>query len=90
MNRVPSSARVLSLEPSAGTLLDLLVDLGHLDDRLLELVNDRLLDLDSSAGGLVSYDDARRVVAEVIFENTDGMDADYQRMIESEWSFLFH
>ena len=89
MSRAPNSARVLSLDPSAGTLLDLLVDLGHLDDQLLELVNDRLLDLDAG-GGVVSYDDARRVVAEVIFENAEGMDTDYQRMIESEWSFLFH
>lgn len=89
MNRVPTSARVLSLEPSAGALLDLLVDLGHLDDRLLELVNDRLLDLEAG-GGVVSYDDARRVVAEIIFEQSAGMDTDYQRMIEAEWSFLFH
>lgn len=89
MNRVPTSARVLSLEPNAGALLDLLVDLGHLDDRLLELVNDRLLDLEAG-GGVVSYDDARRVVAEIIFEQSATMDTDYQRMIEAEWSFLFH
>ena len=80
---------VLELDPNASALLDLLVELGHLDEAMLATVNDRFLDL-PMAGGTVTVDDVRRVVAEVVFENLDTLDADFQRMIETEWGLLLH
>ena len=82
-------AIVLELDPNASALLDLLVELGHLDEAMLAAVNDRFLDL-PMAGGTVTVDDVRRVVAEVVFENLDKLDAEFQRMIETEWGLLLH
>jgi hypothetical protein len=42
------------------------------------------------AGGTVTVDDVRRVVAEVVFENLDTLDEEFQRMIETEWGLLLH
>ena len=52
MTRSKSPATVLNLDNAAGVFLELLVDLGHLDDKLLALMNDRLLDLDAQRSAL--------------------------------------
>lgn len=80
---------ILALDPNASTLLDLLVELGHLDEEMLETVNDRFLDL-PLAGGAVTVDDVRRVVAEVVFENLDKLDDEFRRMLETEWGLLLY
>ena len=82
-------AIVLELDQNASALLDLLVELGHLDETMLAAVNDRFLDL-PMAGGTVTVDDVRRIVAAVVFENLDRLDAEFQRMIETEWGLLLH
>jgi hypothetical protein len=82
-------AVVLELDPNASALLDLLVELGHLDEDMLEAVNDRFLDL-PLVGGAVTVDDVRRVVAEVVFENLDKLDDEFRRMLESEWGLLLY
>ncbi|RME27408.1 MAG: hypothetical protein D6798_04620 [Deltaproteobacteria bacterium] len=78
-------------------MLDLLVELGHLDDRLLQIVNDRLLDLTPAPGpegtGPVHPIDLatlKRVAAQVIQENIDDADPEYRRALEREWPLLFH
>ena len=83
------SPTVIQLDTDASTLLDLLVELGHLDDRLLATINDRLLDLDTPSG-VVSLEDVRRIVAAVVFESMEELDLEFLRMIESEWGLLFH
>ncbi|MEL6349313.1 MAG: hypothetical protein AAFV53_39795 [Myxococcota bacterium] len=84
-----SPALILQLDPEASMMLDLLVELGHLDEKLLNTVNDQLLDL-KIPGGRVTVDDVRRVVAEAVFENFDEMDPEYRRMLENEWGMLFY
>ena len=41
---------VLELDLNASALLDLLVELGHLDETMLAAVNDRFLDLPMAGG----------------------------------------
>jgi hypothetical protein len=86
----PSPAHiVLEVAPAASALLDVLVDLGHLDERLLETVNDRLLDEDPE-DGVLGLSVVRRVAAQVIWEQMDSTDSDQRRVIEQEWGFLFY
>ena len=82
-------AIVLELNPNASALLDLLVELGHLDEVMLATVNDRFLDL-PLVSGAITIDDIRRVVAEVVFENLDTLDIEFRRMIEIEWGLLLY
>lgn len=88
MTRPTSQPTVLNLDAAGGALLDLLVDLGHLDDKLLALMNDRLLDQDAP-GGLIGVDEVRRVAAELIDEHRGDSDPEYQRTLDLEWGFLF-
>jgi hypothetical protein len=78
----------MEVEPAASQLLDVLVELGHLDDHMLNLVNDRLLDL-SPLGGIITLQDVRRVVAEVLFEQEGTFDPEFMRLINQEWGLLF-
>jgi len=93
---VPSPPRpeILDLEPGASAFLDLLVELGHLDDAMLLLVNDRLLDLRPDPArepsGAVSLADLKRIAAEVIQDHLDETDLDYQRAVDREWPLLFY
>ena len=80
---------ILQLDENASAMLDLLVELGHLDEKLLADVNDRLLDL-KIPDGKVSADDVRRVVAELVFDQMDTMEPEFRLMLESEWGMLFH
>jgi len=77
------------VEPAGSALLDILVELGHLDERLLALVNDRLLDLEVP-GGRIGLAEVRRVAAEVIFDHEDEVDPEFLRVIGQEWGLLFH
>lgn len=83
---------LLDLTPGAAQLLDLLVELGHLDERMLAEVNDRLLDLQAPPGEVaaVEIQDVKRVAAVVIEENLGDTDKDYQRAMKHEWPLLFH
>lgn len=85
----PPQTTVAEVDPSASTLLDVLVELGHLDDKMLDVVNDRLLDLDP-AGGVITLDLARRVAAQVLFESDKEFDHEQRRVLEQEWGLLFY
>ena len=86
----PSSPaqRLLDLDVQASTLLDVLVEAGHLDDDLLNEVNDRLLD-QRPTDGLIDLGTMRRVVAVVLFEHEHKLDSELKRIIDQEWGLLF-
>lgn len=84
-----SSPTVLQLDRNASALLDLLVELGHLDEKLLTEVNDHLLNL-HKPDGQITVDDVRRTVAIVIFDAYDTLPSEFQYMLEAEWGVLFH
>ncbi len=88
---------VFELDPAAAAMLDLLVELGHLDERMLQLVNDRLLDLAPAAPQGTGQDaqpvdlaTLKRVAAQVIHDNIGDTDPEYQRALQREWPLLFH
>ena len=80
---------VMELDRTASTLLDVMVEAGHLDEKSLERVNDGLLDVQST-DGIIGVQQLRRVVAEVLFDALEEMDPDSRRVIEAEWPLLFH
>jgi len=87
--RAASTAEVVDLSPSASRFLDLVVELGHLDDALIDRVNDRLLE-EPAARGQIDVQAVKRVVAGVLFDAADHqLDSEQRRALDAEWSFLF-
>lgn len=88
MRPPPGPDRLVDLDPSASTLLDVLVEAGHLDDTMLDHVNDMLLD-EQPPGGVIDLRAMRRVVATVLFDHEQRVDPELKRIIETEWGLLF-
>ena len=85
---------IIELDTRASTLLDVLVDLGHLDETSLEKVNQVLSTIDKPLNqhgmAAINVNDVRRVAAMALFERTANMDGEARRMIEREWGLLFY
>jgi len=85
---------IIELDTRASTLLDVLVDLGHLDETSLEQVNKVLSAIDKPLNqhGMASINatDVRRVAATALFDRAVNMDGEARRMIEREWGLLFY
>jgi len=84
-----SRAAVVDVDPAGSALLDILVELGHLDERLLGQVNDRLLDV-QGADGQVGLVEVRRLAAEILFDHEGELDPELLRVVGQEWGLLFH
>lgn len=86
-------ARVLELNSAAAAFLDLLLDLGHLDDTMLNQVNDRLLDVEGDKVGPgaqpIDLATVKRIAAGVIVDRLPETDTEYQRAFDREWPLLF-
>ncbi len=85
---------IIELDSSASTLLDALVDLGHLDEPTLEKVNQVLSTIEKPLNehgmATISLQDMRRVAAMALFERIPQLDGEARRMIEREWGLLFY
>ena len=85
---------IIELDARASALLDVLVDLGHLDETALEQVNQVLAGIDKPLNehGMAALDasDVRRVAAMALFDRAPGLDGEARRMIEREWGLLFY
>lgn len=80
---------VCQLDREASMLLDVLVEAGHLDEKSLEKVNDRLLDL-SPESGIITGQQLRGIAAEVLFDAMEELPDEIRRAMEQEWPLLFH
>ena len=84
---------IYELDTRASTLLDVLVDLGHLDEASLDRVNQVLSGMEKPLNeqgmATISMDDVRRVAAMAMFERLPALDGEARRMIEREWGLLF-
>ncbi len=89
MRQQQTENQVFELDRAASAFLDVLVEAGHLDEALLEKVNDRLLDL-SPDTGIITGAELRRVAAEVLFDAMETLPMEQQRVLETEWPLLFH
>jgi hypothetical protein len=85
---------IIELDSRASTLLDALVDLGHLDEISLDQVNQALSTiekpLDEHGMATIGLQDMRRVAALALFERLPHLDGEARRMIEREWGLLFY
>ena len=85
---------IYELDSRASALLDVLVDLGHLDEASLDRVNQVLSGMDKPLNeqgmATISMDDVRRVAAMAMFERLPALDGEARRMLEREWGLLFY
>jgi len=85
---------IIELDSPASTLLDALVDLGHLDETTLEQVNQALSTIEKPLNehGMATIDlvDMRRIAALALFDRLPQLDGEARRMIEREWGLLFY
>ena len=81
--------KVIEVDAAGSALLDLLVELGHLEEPRLTQLNERLFALEPE-GGVLSVAEVKRVAALVISEHLDDMDAEQRRVLDKEWPLLFH
>jgi len=66
----------------------MLYDLGHLDDKLLSRINQRLMEEDPKDEQL-TVEIVRRVAAEVIFDNLEKVSPQMKKTIQMEWDLIF-
>jgi hypothetical protein len=79
----------IEFEPRAGDFIELLRDLGHLDDAALERLSGALVA--QPRGRVVSFDEVRRAVATAFFD-TDATSArsENREVLAAEWGRLFY
>lgn len=83
-----STAQHLDLEPRAADFLDLLRDLGHLDDAALEKLAGDLV-AQPRQGRVVTFDEIRRAAAVLLFEREPTMRPEARELLNAEWARLF-
>ncbi len=79
---------VLDVLPKGSTFLDFMVELGHLNENLVQKINQKLLRI-RTIDGQISLDDVRRIVAEVLFENMDELEPGARKLLKKEWPLFF-
>jgi hypothetical protein len=78
----------LELEPRAGDFLEMLRDLGHLDEPAVERLTEKLV-AQPRAGRVVTYEELRRAAAILLFDAESGMRSDSKELLTQEWARLF-
>lgn len=78
----------LEFEPRAADFLELLRDLGHLDEAGMELLVAPFLER-VRASRVVTYDEIRRAAATYLFEREPGLRPDMKEALGAEWQRLF-
>lgn len=91
-----STCQRVTLTPAALEFLELLQDLGHLDERLVEGVIEAVAaELGAGPGTapgpelVVDYDDVRRRVASLLLEEQLRLPTSQQELLTKEWRMLF-
>ena len=78
----------LEMDPRAGDFLELLRDLGHLDDAGIERLSSELM-AELRPGRVVTYDEVRRAAARMLFEGEARLRSDQRDLLDAEWARLF-
>jgi hypothetical protein len=85
---------IIELDQEASILLDLLVDLGHLDELALEQVNQVLAGIEKPLNehgmASINVNDVRRIAAMTLFDRAPTLEGEARRMIEREWGLIFY
>ncbi len=78
----------VEIEPAASDFIELLRELGHLDDVGIESLTSDLMRAGSS-GKPVTLADVRRQAAIQLFELREQMRPDQRELLDAEWGRLF-
>lgn len=78
----------VEIEPAASDFLELLRELGHVDDVVIDQMTSELLQ-GSDGKTAVSLADARRVAAVHLFNAQAAMRPEARELLTSEWPRLF-
>ena len=81
---------VAQLSDDATHFLNVLRDLGYLDDSMEDEVLDQVMEEFAAARRNVELDDLRRHVAAVLFDRQYELDNEMIRFLEQEWRIAFH
>lgn len=81
---------VAQLSDDATRFLNVLRDLGYLDDAMEDQVLDSVMEEFAEARRNVDLDDLRRHVATVLFDRQYELDTEMIRFLEQEWRIAFH
>lgn len=88
MKKTPPSAAHLEFEPRAADLLELLRDLGHLDERGMEAIVSPLV-TSPRVSTVITYDEVRRAAALWLFEREPELRMDMKEALGAEWLRIF-
>ncbi len=78
----------LELEPRAGDFLELLRDLGHLDDAAIDRITGSLVTA-GRAGRVVGFQELRTAVALHLFDGEAALRPEARDALNAEWPRLF-
>ena len=78
----------VDIEPAASDFIELLRELGHLDDAGIEVLTSQLMRAGSS-GAPVTLADARRQAAIQLFELRPQLRPEQRELLDAEWGRLF-
>ena len=84
----PLGATHLEFEPRAADLLELLRELGHLDDAAIEGIVAPLVTAPRQ-GRVITYEEIRRAAAIHLFEKEPNLRSDMKEALGAEWLRLF-
>ena len=85
----PPLPQHLELEPRASDFLNLLRDLGHLDEPALEALTGRLV-ATAHPGKVISFAEVRQLTATLLFEKESVLRPDARDLLNAEWSRIFY
>lgn len=79
----------VDLAPEASDFLELLRELGHLDDAAIDTLTARLMQ-DAAPGQPLTLHDARRAAAIWLADHEAGLRPEARELLQAEWARLFY
>ena len=79
----------VEMVPEASDFLELLRELGHLDDAAIDSLTAALMDA-AKPGDAVSFADARRAAAGWLADNEARIRPENRELLQAEWARLFY
>ena len=86
---IPSLPQHLEIDPRGSDFLNLLRDLGHLDEPTMEALTGRLVAV-AHPGKLVTFEEVRQLAATLLFEKEAGLRPEARDLLSAEWARIFY
>jgi hypothetical protein len=85
---MPAPYQHVDIAPEASDFLELLRELGHLDDAAVDFISSSLM-TGAAANASVQLHDVRRACAVWLTDHADSMRPEAKELLQLEWSRLF-